>query len=209
GAGTMRCHRSRRIESRQSRKSPPIATSASPVAYRAWHDRSDHSTHRELPLPTWAAGRRAPEPRLHALPCRLRCAGRAAAPDRAGRSRRGALLVALEATMGQRRSIRAHRHDHRPRPPVHRIRGHLLGSRLVVAPPEKCGKSSLEAIEIIRLYGLRFKIEHTFKQAARLIGSFTYHFWMSDMKPLRRRNGDQHLHRASPEYRNAVKRKLH
>jgi hypothetical protein len=32
---------------------------------------------------------------------------------------------------------------------------------------------------------------------------------MSDMKPLRRRSGNQHLHRASPEYRDAVRRKLH
>jgi hypothetical protein len=72
-----------------------------------------------------------------------------------------------------------------------------------------CADTSLEAIETIRLYGLRSKNEHTFKQAVRLIGSFTYHFWMSDMKPVRRRKGNQHLHRASLEYRNAVKRKLH
>jgi len=69
--------------------------------------------------------------------------------------------------------------------------------------------TTLAAIEIIRLYGLRFKIEHTFKQAVRLIGAFSYHFWMSDMKPVRRRSGNQHLHRASPEYRDAVRRKLH
>ena len=32
---------------------------------------------------------------------------------------------------------------------------------------------------------------------------------MTDMKPLRRRNGNRHLHRESIEYRNAVKRKVH
>jgi hypothetical protein len=68
--------------------------------------------------------------------------------------------------------------------------------------------TSLSAVEIIRLYGLRFKIEHGFKQAVRVVGTFSYHFWMKEMKPLRRRNGNQHLHRESENYRKAVKRKL-
>ena len=68
--------------------------------------------------------------------------------------------------------------------------------------------TSLSAIEIIRLYGLRFKIEHGFKQAVRVVGTFSYHFWMKDMKPLRRKNGNQYLHRETADYRKAVKRKL-
>jgi len=69
--------------------------------------------------------------------------------------------------------------------------------------------TSLGAIEIIRLYGLRFKIEFTFKQAVHVFGTFYYHFWMKLMKPLKRRNGNQYLHRESAAYRKAVKRKLH
>jgi hypothetical protein len=69
--------------------------------------------------------------------------------------------------------------------------------------------TTLSAADIIRIYGLRFKIEHTFKQAVRSIGTFAYHFWMKAMKPLRRRSGNQHLHRESQQYRDGVKRKLH
>lgn len=72
-----------------------------------------------------------------------------------------------------------------------------------------CTDLTLSAVDIIRLYGLRFKIEFSFKQAVRLIGSFAYHFWMQDMKPLRRGNGNQHLHRESLKYRDAIKRKIH
>ncbi len=69
--------------------------------------------------------------------------------------------------------------------------------------------TTLSAIEIIRLYGLRFKIEHAFKQAIHIIGTFSYHFWMKEMKPLQRRNGNQYLHKESKAYRDAVKRKIH
>jgi hypothetical protein len=67
---------------------------------------------------------------------------------------------------------------------------------------------SLAPIEIIALYGFRFKIEVSFKQAVRTIGSYAYHFWMKAMTPIRKSSGDQYLHRKSEVYRRAVKRKL-
>ena len=73
-----------------------------------------------------------------------------------------------------------------------------------------CTDISLSAVDIIHLYGLRFKIEHSFKQAIRLIGAFAYHFWMKDMTPLRYRNGNQYLHRKSrPTTATHVRRKMH
>lgn len=67
---------------------------------------------------------------------------------------------------------------------------------------------SLSAAEIIRLYALRFKIELSFKNALHTVGAWTYHFWMMPMRPIKRGQGDQFLHRQSEKYRGDVRRKL-
>ncbi len=67
---------------------------------------------------------------------------------------------------------------------------------------------SLSGLQVIELYGVRFKIEVSFKQAIYTLGTYAYHFWMSDMTPRSRRSGNQYLHRKPAAYREHVCRKI-
>ena len=71
-----------------------------------------------------------------------------------------------------------------------------------------CTDLTLNVIDIIRLYGIRFKIEVSFKSALRVLGVYSYHFWMSSMKSIRQNSGNQYLHHETEKYRQAIRRKL-
>ena len=70
------------------------------------------------------------------------------------------------------------------------------------------GRVNSWCLEIIQLYGYRFKIELGFRQAVHVIGAYGYHFWMSTMKPIRRGDGKQYFHHTTDQYRTAIRRKL-
>lgn len=68
--------------------------------------------------------------------------------------------------------------------------------------------ASMDPLEVIILYGYRFKIELGFRHALRVVGSYAYHFWMMAMTPIRRVSGNQYMHHRSERYRQQVRRKL-
>jgi hypothetical protein len=67
---------------------------------------------------------------------------------------------------------------------------------------------TLGAVEIIRIYGIRFKIEVSFKAALHTLGVYAYRFWMQTMKPIKRRSLGQYMHHETEKYRRDVRRKL-
>ena len=69
--------------------------------------------------------------------------------------------------------------------------------------------TNLQPLNVISLYGIRFKIEVSFKQAIHTTGTYAYHFWMQAMTRISRKSGNQHLHHKNKEYREKVRRKIH
>lgn len=82
---------------------------------------------------------------------------------------------------------------------IHPNRGtlFLLSSDITMTP-----------LDIIALYGYRFKIEAAFRQALHVIGAYGYHFWMKTMTPILHNDKGQKIYNKSPQYRRAIKRKL-
>lgn len=67
---------------------------------------------------------------------------------------------------------------------------------------------TMQPLCVIKLYGLRFKIEVSFKQSLHTLGGYAYHFWMRDMKPIQWGSKGQRLDAKSERYKKDVARKL-
>ncbi len=67
---------------------------------------------------------------------------------------------------------------------------------------------TLDPLDVITLYGYRFKIEVGFRQAIHVLGAYSYHFWMANMTARKRGSGNQDIRKRSTEYKLAVRRKI-
>lgn len=91
--------------------------------------------------------------------------------------------------------------------------GHLMRFVLVVHPTRgniilMSSDLTLSAVDVIKLYAWRFKIEVSFKQAVRSLGAYAYHFWSMYMRPIRRGSGNQYLHKTLVLHRAHILRKI-
>jgi hypothetical protein len=62
--------------------------------------------------------------------------------------------------------------------------------------------------DIIKAYGLRFKIECGFKANKHIVKAYSYRFWFRDMKPTKKCSKRQFIHRELESYRNKMSEKL-
>jgi len=69
-------------------------------------------------------------------------------------------------------------------------------------------KRELSPEEILYAYGLRFKIEVSFKALVEILSGFCYHFWMKAMEKRPRGAGNLYLHRAGDAIRAQTWRKI-
>lgn len=67
---------------------------------------------------------------------------------------------------------------------------------------------TLDPLDVIALYGYRFKIEVGFRQAIHVLGTYSYHFWMANMSARKHGSGNQDIRKRSTEYKEAVRRKI-
>lgn len=68
--------------------------------------------------------------------------------------------------------------------------------------------TTLDPLQVIALYGYRFKIEAGFRQAIQVLGTYAYHFWMAPMRRRRHGSGNQDIRKRSRAYKQAVRRKI-
>jgi hypothetical protein len=69
---------------------------------------------------------------------------------------------------------------------------------------------TISPLDLIALYGLRFKIEVFFKQAVHQVGAFLYRFWIKSIAPrTRKQRGDQNLQDFNETLQLRIAKKMH